>query len=197
MTDIAGRKVAARKAAFAARRTAHATADPAPAIAALLDLVRAGPDGPVAGYMAIRTEIDPLPAMLALAGQGVRQCVPVIAGPDRPLCFDEWCPGCTMVAGPFGALVPADGERLTPVQLIVPLVGFDRAGYRLGYGGGYYDRTLEGLRARGPVCAIGLAWAAQELPAIPRDATDQRLDAIVTEAGVIRPAGLAHGADPA
>ena len=92
-----------------------------------------------------------------------------------------------MENGPFGARIPAQGDWLVPEVLLVPLLAFDRRGFRLGYGGGFYDRTLEGLRARGPVLAIGLAYAAQEVPVVPTDATDQRLDAILTEAGLIRP----------
>ena len=90
--------------------------------------------------------------------------------------------------GTFGALVPAKGDWIVPEVLIVPLLAFDRRGYRLGYGGGYYDRTLEVLRARGPVTAIGFAFAAQEVDEVPIEATDQPLDLIVTERGIIRPA---------
>ncbi len=89
-----------------------------------------------------------------------------------------------MVAGEFGALIPAVGDWIIPQVVIVPLVGFDARGYRLGYGGGFYDRTLEGLRATGPVVAIGFAFAAQEMAEVPIEATDQRLDMIVTEQGV-------------
>jgi 5-formyltetrahydrofolate cyclo-ligase len=98
-----------------------------------------------------------------------------------------------MVAGAFGVPVPAGGDWLEPEVLIVPLLAWDRQGYRLGYGGGFYDRTLERLRARGPHLAVGFAFAAQEVPEVPREPTDQRLDAVVTEAGVIwfdPPAGL-------
>jgi 5-formyltetrahydrofolate cyclo-ligase len=89
-----------------------------------------------------------------------------------------------MVPGEFGALIPADGAWLQPEVLIVPLVGFDARGYRLGYGGGFYDRTLEALRARGPVLAVGFAFAGQEMPSVPIEPTDQKLDVIVTESGV-------------
>ncbi len=89
-----------------------------------------------------------------------------------------------MVEGAFKALVPEEGAWVEPQVLIVPLLAFDARGYRLGYGGGFYDRTLEGLRARRPVLAVGLAFAAQEVAAVPVEPTDQRLDAVVTETGV-------------
>ena len=89
-----------------------------------------------------------------------------------------------MIAGDFGALIPAEGPWLVPQVLIVPLLSFDARGYRLGYGGGFYDRTLEGLRARGPVLAVGFAFAAQEVDTVPTEPTDQRLDAVVSETGV-------------
>jgi 5-formyltetrahydrofolate cyclo-ligase len=89
-----------------------------------------------------------------------------------------------LVEGVFKAMIPEDGAWVEPSVLIVPLLAFDARGYRLGYGGGFYDRTLEGLRARGPVLAVGFAFAAQEVAEVPTDATDQRLDAVVTERGV-------------
>jgi 5-formyltetrahydrofolate cyclo-ligase len=110
--------------------------------------------------------------------------VPVILGPGQALRFREWSPGCAMVDGAFGARIPAEGAWVEPEVVIVPLVGFDARGYRLGYGGGFYDRTLAGLRARHPVLAVGFAFAAQELPEVPIDEFDQRLDVIVTEAGL-------------
>ena len=90
-----------------------------------------------------------------------------------------------MVEGPFGARVPEGGAWIVPQVLIVPLLAWDRRLYRLGYGGGFYDRTLQGLRQRGPVLAIGFAFAAQEVAEVPIDATDQRLDMVVTESGVV------------
>ena len=136
----------------------------------------------LAGYMPMRTEIDPLRAMTAHHGP---VCVPVIIGAGQALRFREWSPGCAMVPGEFGALIPAEGAWVVPEVLIVPLVGFDARGYRLGYGGGFYDRTLEALRARGPILAIGFAFSGQEMPEVPIEPTDQRLDAIVTERGLM------------
>ncbi len=86
--------------------------------------------------------------------------------------------------GAFKALVPEEGAWVEPEVLIVPMLAYDARGYRLGYGGGFYDRTLELLRARGPVLAVGFAFSAQEMDAVPTDAFDQRLDAVVTEKGV-------------
>ena len=91
-----------------------------------------------------------------------------------------------MTVGPFGARVPTDGVVMVPQVLIVPLLAFDARGYRLGYGGGFYDRTLAALRAEGPVLALGFAYGAQEIPEVPVDQYDQRLDGVVTEDGMRR-----------
>ncbi len=182
MSDLAAVKAEARKAAFAARKAAFA-AGQGQAAELLADLL-AGEGGRIlAGYMPMRTEIDPLPAMAAHRGP---VGVPVIPGRAMPLRFREWTPGCPLVEGEFGARIPAEGAWLEPEVLIVPLLAFDARGYRLGYGGGFYDRTLARLRARGPVLAVGFAFAAQEVAEVPIDATDQRLDAVVTEVGLRR-----------
>jgi 5-formyltetrahydrofolate cyclo-ligase len=142
--------------------------------------------GVVSGYMPIDDELDPLPLMGQLAARGLTCALPVVVGRDRPLLFREWTPGMAMQPGRFG--IPAPGPQALEVQpsvLLVPLLAFDRAGRRLGYGGGFYDRTLAGLRADAAVVAVGLAYAAQEIPAVPADARDQRLDWIVTEREVL------------
>ena len=183
MTDLTQVKAEARKAAFARRKAAHDAAGPGEA--AHLSQVLAGHRGvPLSGYMAIRTEIDPLPAMEEAAAHGP-VCVPVIQRLGLPLKFSRWSPGCALKEGPFGAMIPEADEFIEPEILIVPLVAFDRRGGRLGYGGGFYDRTLEMLRAKRPTLAIGFAYAAQEAEALPLEPTDQPLDMIVTEAGVI------------
>ena len=173
-------KAVARKAAFAARKAAFA-AGQGQAAELLADFLAAHVGKVLAGYMPMRTEIDPLPAMAV--HQGVVG-VPVIMAKATPLRFREWGPGAAMVAGEFGAKIPAEGGWIEPEVLIVPLLAFDAAGYRLGYGGGFYDRTLAGLRARHRVLAVGFAFAAQEVAAVPVDGFDQRLDAVVTERGV-------------
>lgn len=132
----------------------------------------------------MRTEIDPLPAMAEAAAHGPVG-MPVIKAKATPLDFREWSPDCEMEEGTFGALIPARGDWIEPEILIVPLVAFDRQGGRLGYGGGFYDRTLKRLRARRATLAIGFAFAAQEADSLPLEPTDQPLDMIVTETGII------------
>ena len=179
-------KTAARKAAFAARKAVFDAADAGARVAdanAALRAVLAGFGGHVlAGYMPMRTEISPLPAMHAHDGA---LCVPVILAPATPLQFAAYHEGARMTEGAFGAYIPADLTYLTPKVLIVPLLAFDARGYRLGYGGGFYDRTLEGLRAAGTITAIGFAFAGQQMDQVPIDATDQPLDMVVTEQGCL------------
>ncbi len=177
MTDV---KALARKAAFAARKEAHARGQ-GQAAEILADYLSAQAGAVLSGYMPMRSEMDPLPAMAAHRGV---VGVPVIPGPAMALRFREWSPGCALVAGEFGALIPAEGAWVEPAVLIVPMLAFDARGYRLGYGGGFYDRTLEMLRARRPTLAVGFAFAAQEVDEVPIDAYVQQLDAVVTEEGV-------------
>jgi 5-formyltetrahydrofolate cyclo-ligase len=186
---LAGEKATLRRAMYARRKAAKA-ADPGAAGAARECFLAAGltAGAPiVSGYRPIRTEIDPTPLMEALIAAGHRLCVPVIEGAGRPLAFREWTPETPMTEGAFGAEVPAEGDWLEPGLVIAPLLAFDRRGFRLGYGGGFYDRTLARLRALRPTRAVGLAYAAQEVEAVPAGPTDARLDAIVTERAVIRP----------
>ncbi len=110
--------------------------------------------------------------------------VPVIDAEARPLRFSRWTPETTMVEGTFGAAIPETFDPVVPTVVIVPLVAFTEGGSRLGYGGGFYDRTLERLRGRGSVFAVGFAFEAQRLPDLPQDPFDQPLDAIATEAGL-------------
>lgn len=180
MTDITEAKALARKTAFAARKLAF-EAGQGRAAAILAEFLTPHRGKVLAGYMPMRTEIDPLPAM---AAHSAPVGVPVIIGPGQPLRFRHWTPDARMVIGDFKALIPEAGDWLVPEVVIVPLVAFDARGYRLGYGGGFYDRTLEGLKARGPVLAVGFAFAGQELDEVPIEVTDQRLDAVVTEQGV-------------
>ena len=180
--DLAARKDAARKAAFARRKAAYEAGQ---GTAGFLSEVLAGYRGvPLAGYMAMRSEIDPTAALEEASAHGPVG-VPVILGAGQPLKFRAWTPDAVMVPGAFGAAIPESGDWLTPEIVIVPLVAFDRQGGRLGYGGGFYDRTLQELRAQRPTLAIGFAYAAQEAEGLPLEPTDQPLDVIVTENGVI------------
>lgn len=174
-------KAEARKAAFAARKAVFGTGRDAAAQAHLAAALAPFGPAPLSGYLPIRTEIDPLPVMATHPGP---VGVPVIPGPAQALQFHLWTPGCDLVDGPFGARVPARGVAMVPRVLIVPLLAFDARGYRLGYGGGFYDRTLAALRAAGPVTALGYAFDAQEVSEVPIDAFDQRLDGLVSESGL-------------
>ncbi|MEK6216019.1 MAG: 5-formyltetrahydrofolate cyclo-ligase [Boseongicola sp.] len=181
---VADEKAAARKAAYARRKTA----DPALAETANRHLeaaVRAAPGKTVSVYWPIRTEIDPRPTIQALV-ESHKIGLPVVSGAGQPLKFRRWVPGAEMEVGAFGAEIPADPDEVSPDILIVPLAAFSNDGYRLGYGGGFYDRTLEILRARVPVTAIGFAYDIQRTESLPIEPTDQPLDMIVTETGVRR-----------
>jgi 5-formyltetrahydrofolate cyclo-ligase len=199
--DVAARKAEARDAARQVRRAASAGFPDAGArLAAFAERVTRDADGApaagsaalvVAGYWPIADEIDCRPLLAALAVLGCALALPVVAGPGQPLLFRAWAPGAPLETGPHGTRQPGpDAALVRPTVVLVPLLAFDRALYRLGYGGGYYDRTLESLRNRsqvrgGYLSAIGLAYAAQEVSAVPRDGKDQRLDAVLTERGPI------------
>jgi 5-formyltetrahydrofolate cyclo-ligase len=183
MTDLAAVKSAARKLAFARRKPLFEAATATQA--GYLSEVLAGYRGvKLSGFMPIRTEIDPRPAMAEASAHGLVG-VPVITGPNQPLRFSRWVPETAMINGPFGAQIPAVDDFFEPEIVIVPLLSFTQNGDRLGYGGGFYDRTLEHLRARWATLAIGFAFAGQQVDALPLEPTDQPLDLIVTEQGVI------------
>ena len=196
MNDLTDLKATLRKQCFAKRRDAHA-AD----LAANLEASRAAMEHflaarlhtgaeVISGYRPIRTEIDPTPLMEALHAAGHRLCVPVIQGRGLALAFREWHPEAEMTEGAFGALIPATGAWLEPQLLIAPLLAFDTQGWRLGYGGGFYDRSLQELRAKRRTLAVGFAYSAQQADTVPHEPTDQPLDAVVTEQGLMRPAAL-------
>lgn len=187
MRSGAALKAWLRKELYARRKVAHENAaakDPL-ANGRLLALIGDPGDKVVAGYRPIRSEVDPTPTMTALSEAGVSIAVPVIEAKGHPLLFHQWTPDCEMIEGAFGAEVPAHPEKLFPEILITPLVGWDRQGWRLGYGGGFYDRSLEQLRSHRRIQAIGFAYAEQEMGEAPREKTDQRLDAIVTDREVV------------
>lgn len=181
--DLTAQKAQLRRAAFRIRKAAF-DLDRGGA-SGLLSSVLAGYRGvPLAGYMPIRSEIDPLPAMAEAAAHGPVG-VPVILGEGLALRFSRWTPEGPMRNGPFGASVPEVDDFFDPEIVIVPLVAFARDGGRLGYGGGFYDRTLEMLRSTRATLAIGFAYGAQEVEAVPLEPTDQPLDLIVTDSEII------------
>jgi 5-formyltetrahydrofolate cyclo-ligase len=138
--------------------------------------------GVISGFFPIGSEIDPLPLLADLREKGHESAFPIVATDGQPLVFRSWAPGNDMAFGPLGVQEPLPSAReVVPDILLVPLLAFDRRGYRLGYGGGFYDRTLEKLRAKGRPVAIGIAFAGQEVDAVPVAAYDQLLDWIVTE----------------
>jgi len=141
---------------------------------------------PVGGYWPIRSEVDPRPLMRALLKRGQTVALSQILHPK--LSWREWRPGDVLVKGGFGVREPGpDAPECFPRVLLVPLAAFDRRGSRLGYGKGHFDRTIAALSELHPVVTIGLAYAAQEVPSVPAEPHDRRLDLIVTEAGVIVP----------
>ena len=155
-----------------------------------LDAFTPSPGVAVSGYWPVRGEIDVMPLLTHLHGQGHPCGLPVMVGRTKPLLFREWYPGLEMKEAGFAIPVPGeDAPELVPELLLVPLLAFDGEGYRLGYGGGYYDRTLAALRAgngKKPV-AVGVAYGAQQCDHVPRHDGDQSLDLVVTESGVVRP----------
>ncbi len=133
-------------------------------------------------YMAQKNEMDPAPLTAALMKQGHKFCLPVVSSKGTPLTFRAWQPGDLLVPGVWNILEPPmTATTVTPTILLVPLLAFDRHGYRLGYGGGYYDRTLNKLRTGTNIQAIGTCYSVQEVPAVPTGPNDARLNAIVTE----------------
>jgi 5-formyltetrahydrofolate cyclo-ligase len=146
-----------------------------------LNNVPISPDHIVSGYHPIQNEINILPLMEALFHRGHRICLPVIEKKAMPLKFRIWTPECTLMEGEFGALIPKDGGWIEASLVILPMLAWDRTGNRLGYGGGFYDRTLSVLRARRKILAVGYAFSAQESDSVPVENTDQRLDFLVNE----------------
>jgi 5-formyltetrahydrofolate cyclo-ligase len=140
----------------------------------------------VSGFSSIGSEINPLPLMRRLAERGARLALPVVIGRGRPLTLRAWAFGEPLVKGVWGIREPGpEAAEVDPDIALVPLAAFDRTGHRIGYGAGYYDLTLTGLRARKRIVAVGLAYAAQEIAAVPATARDARLDLVLTEREVI------------
>lgn len=140
----------------------------------------------VSGFFPYQSEIDTRPLLGKLAGDGWTTCLPVVIAQGIPLQFRRWFPGEPTIPGIWGIPRPSESSlEVEPDVLIIPLLAFDRKGYRLGYGGGFYDRTLERLRIKKNIIAIGVGYAAQEVEHVPVDSFDQQLDFILTEREII------------
>jgi 5-formyltetrahydrofolate cyclo-ligase len=140
----------------------------------------------VSGFMPLNNEIDPQPLMHKLSAQGARLALPVVIGRGAPLVMRAWDFGEPLATGVWGIREPRpDAAAVHPDIVLVPLAAFDRTGHRIGYGAGFYDLTLTQLRARQAVAAVGIAFAAQEVPAVPASPRDARLDLVLTEREVI------------
>jgi 5-formyltetrahydrofolate cyclo-ligase len=140
----------------------------------------------VAGYSAIRSEIDPAPLMRKLAAQGAQLALPVISARGQSLRFRAWFPNDKLQQGPLGILEPSPAAtEVIPGIVLVPLAAFDRVGHRIGYGAGHYDRSLRQLLMSKTIVAIGLAFAVQQIDAIPSLPHDVRLDYVLTEMSTI------------
>jgi len=177
-----------RKTAFARRDALPAAARQAAAeaIAARPFPLPIKPGLIVSGFSPLKTEINPLPLLRKLAAGGARLALPVVDGRGKPLIMRSYAFGQALNEGVWGIREPKDdAPEVDPDILIVPLAAFDRRGNRIGYGAGYYDMTIKRLRSRKPVIAVGIAYAAQEVPEVPTTPRDERLDLVLTEHEVI------------
>ena len=187
MLSLDDRKAALRRLMLAGR-DAMRDAAPGAGDALMRHVLAEAPPPPgatVGGFWPMGSEVDVRPLLLALHGRGHPIALPVAGPRGAALAFRAWAPGAAMANGPIGTRHPAEDRPLTPEWLLVPLLAFDRHGGRLGYGGGYYDRTLALLGSAG---RLGVAYAAQEIASIPMGQHDIRLPAIATERGVVRAA---------
>lgn len=185
--DALGREKAALRKALLSRRTEIAAGG---AGACLVEQFAHGIVIPsvaaVSVFIPINGEIDVAPLTCQFRRAGHSILLPVTPAAPGPLGFRVWRDGDGLIEGPFGTREPPpEAAEGRPDHLIVPLLGFDRAGRRLGYGAGYYDRTISDLRKNGVVTAIGVAFAAQEVPRVPHHQWDEILDWVVTEDEVI------------
>ncbi len=143
----------------------------------------------VSGFYPYKSEIDLLALLGRLSSEGWTSCLPIVLGAGQPLVFRAWVPGEPTEPGAWDIPIPgAAAQPVEPDVMLVPLLAFDRLGYRLGYGGGFYDRTIAALGAAKPLVTIGVAFAAQEVEKVVRGEHDQPLDWVLTEQGPIKTA---------
>jgi 5-formyltetrahydrofolate cyclo-ligase len=187
-TLVSERKARIRQQALALRDTLPAAirAAAAQSIAARPFPIRIEPGAVVSGFSPMKSEINPVPLMRKLADNGARLALPVIAGRGKSLIMRAWNFGDPLVSGQWGIREPTgEAPEVAPDILIVPLAAFDRTGHRIGYGAGYFDMTINALRGKKPVTAIGIAFAVQEIPLVPTTERDARLDLVLTEREII------------
>jgi 5-formyltetrahydrofolate cyclo-ligase len=164
----------------------NARAAAAEAIAARKFPLDIKPGTIVAGFSPMRSEVSPLPLMKRLSVAGAKLALPVVAGRGKPLIMRAWDFGDPLLRGVWGIRQPLpSAPEVAPDILLVPLATFDRRGHRIGYGAGYYDMTINALRAKKPVVAVGISFATQESPEVPITPRDARLDLVLTERDVI------------
>jgi 5-formyltetrahydrofolate cyclo-ligase len=169
----------------AKRRAAEAIADRGPALVS--ELRRGAPQAVVSVFASMPDELNVWPLLRRLNAAGVPLALPVVVGKGRPLLFRAWVPGDAMNKGVWDIPEPKpERPAVDPDILLVPLLAFDGEGRRLGYGGGFYDRTLAGLRARKAVVAVGLAYDEQRIDEVPHLDYDQQLDWVLTPSGPMR-----------
>ncbi len=155
-----------------------------------LGFIEPAPGAIVSGFSAIKDEIDTSQLLARLAGEGFRLALPVMQGKGKPLVFRAWAPGDEMGSATWGIAEPLPSRAvLEPDVVLVPLLAFDAQGYRLGYGGGFYDRTLAGLRASKSIVAVGIAYDELEVDAVPHQGYDQPIDWVLTPSGPLRCSG--------
>lgn len=178
--ELRAEAVERRKAAFA-----HHGAEASRMIAAHgLDFIGVNAGAIVSGFAAINEEINPAPLMTWLQAEGFRLALPVMQGKAKPLLMRSWTPGDAMNVAAWGIAEPLeDKPAVDPDVVLVPLLAFDARGFRLGYGGGFYDRTLQRLRKLKPVVAVGLAYDELRVDAVPVESYDERLDWVLTPSG--------------
>ena len=188
--DIADVKRKARSAASKRRAEAHEQLKEIAGAALAERGLPAGlhlETGVVSGFIPYKSEITTIPLMNALRRQGLQTALPIVIAPEQPLVFRAWAPGEPLVPGVWDIPIPTDAAaEVFPDVLLVPMLAFDRRGYRLGYGGGFYDRTLEKLRAVKKVVAIGVAYHAQMVDEVPIGPYDAPLDFVMTEQETFR-----------
>ena len=146
------------------------------------------PDNPVvSAYWPMKTELDLRPLMMSLYNRGFTVALPVVSGKDEPLSFRRWEPDARLVEGPYGTEQPDEKyETVVPTVLLLPLLAFDRQGGRLGYGGGFYDRTVNLLRRTENPVVIGAAFSDQEIDRVPLEETDEKMNFVLTEKEIIK-----------